>query len=379
MPSKRVVVLHYEMKEGGKFLHDEVVDSVTAALGSLGHEPILLGAHKDVREVIDALSTRRPDLVFNLCEAFADDDGFEVQVASLLELCRVRFTGSGSQGLFLAGDKGIAKRLFSTYGVRSPDFVVFDDDHTDPDFSSLRFPLIVKPAASDASIGIDFRSVVDDAASMRKRVEKIRTEMKQDALAEEFLDGREFYVGALGFRDPVALPPVECDFSRLPPDRPPILDRRAKWVPGSREYAGTSTRVAEGLDPALDASLRATALDAVRALRVQDYARVDLRLGRDGVPNVLEVNPNPYLAPDSEYAMAARAAGLSYEDLVGKIVTAALQREPRRRRMLVSPPAPSAASAAAAAAGGPAAAPTGAEPPCPQAEPSSSEPAERPA
>jgi D-alanine-D-alanine ligase len=335
---KRVAILHYEMREGGRFVHDPVVDAVAEALKACGHEPLLLPARNDVREVIDALSTLQADLVFNVCETFAAVDGFEIHVASLLELCRVRFTGSGSQGLFLAFDKGIAKRIFVAEGIPCPRYALFEEGNPEPDLAKLRFPLIVKPAASDASLGITKESLVKDEKALRRRIDWLRAEMKQDALVEEFLDGREFYVAVMGWPEPTALPPVELHFQDLPPDVPRIVSRRAKWVSNSVEHNTMYSEAAAGLPPELDAALRRAALDAVRVLRVQDYARVDLRLDADGRPNVLEVNPNPYLHPDSEFAIAAEAAGFPYPKLIGRIVETALQREPRRRRMLVSPP-----------------------------------------
>jgi D-alanine-D-alanine ligase len=335
---KRVAVLHYEMRESGRFVHDPVVDRVAEALREGGHEPVLLPARNDVREVVDALSTLKADLVFNLCETFAAVDGFEIQVASLLELCRVRFTGSGSQGLFLAFDKGIAKRIFVAEGVPCPRYALFEAGRAEPELAHLAYPLIVKPAASDASLGIARESLVHDEKALRKRVEWLRAEMKQDALVEEFLDGREFYVAVLGWPEPEALPPVELHFQDLPAGVPRLVSRRAKWVSNSVEHNTMYSETAAGLPPDLDAALRRTALDAVRAVRVQDYARVDLRLDATGKPNVLEVNPNPYLHPDSEFAIAAEAGGLPYARLVARIVETALQREPRRRRMLLSPP-----------------------------------------
>jgi D-alanine-D-alanine ligase len=191
-------------------------------------------------------------------------------------------------------------------------------------------PLFVKPLRSDSSIGIGRKSIVHDALQLMRRVSAIREDHSDSAIAEEFIDGREFLVGVLGNSPPKALPPVEVDFSGLPDGAPKVLDSNAKWEEGSVEYKGTKTVVAN-LPDELRARLQKVAVDAYRAVRVRDYGRVDLRLADTGEIYVLEVNASCYLERSSEFAMAAAAAGLDYAKLIERIVSLAVERYDGRR------------------------------------------------
>jgi D-alanine-D-alanine ligase len=189
-------------------------------------------------------------------------------------------------------------------------------------------PLFVKPVAMDASIGVGRRSLVRDAGELMKQVVAIHQEFGDDALVEEYIEGREFYVGVLGNHDAQALPPIEADFSGLPDGAPRIYDQNAKWEPDSKEYRGTTTAIAEIPDE-LRARLHKVSLDAYRALRVKDYGRVDLRVTDAGEIYVLEVNASCYLEARDEFARAAAAAGIDHDALIARIVALALAR--RRR------------------------------------------------
>jgi D-alanine-D-alanine ligase len=190
-------------------------------------------------------------------------------------------------------------------------------------------PLFVKPLRADASIGIDGGSLVRTATDLMKRVVQIHEELHDAALAEEYIEGREFYVGVLGNQDPVAFPPIELDFSGLDPDKPRIADSKAKWEKGSPEYQGTRSVLAD-VAPELLARLQKAALAAYRALRVRDYGRVDFRVTDTGEIYVIEVNASCYLERASEFATAARAAGIEYDELIGRIVQLALERHDKQ-------------------------------------------------
>ena len=187
-------------------------------------------------------------------------------------------------------------------------------------------PLFVKPLRSDASLGIAGKSLVHDTVALMERVAHIRKELNDSALAEEFIDGREFYVGVLGNRQAKALPPIEIDFTGFPEGVPKVMDSKAKWDERSKEYKGTKSVLAN-LPDELRARLQKVAVDAYRALRVRDYGRVDLRLTDTGDIYVLEVNASCYLERHGEFAMAARAMGLDYPRLIERIV------EPRPRAL----------------------------------------------
>lgn len=306
--------------------YEAVVPQVARTLRSLGHRVSILGAHGDVKRLIAGLSRRRPELVFNLMEMFADNVFGDIPVTGLLDLLGLRYTGSGPGELYLSQDKGLTKKLLAFDGILYPRFAVFSKQQGSFETGgNLRMPLFVKPLRSDSSLGIGGKSLVHDAVALMERVSAIRKELNDSALAEEYIEGREFYVGVLGNGQPKALPPIEVDFTGFPEGVPKVLDSKAKWDEGSKEYKGTKSVLAN-LPDELRARLQKVAVDAFRALRVRDYGRVDLRLTDTGDIYVLEVNASCYLEKSSEFAMAAAAAGLDYPRLIERIVNLTLER-----------------------------------------------------
>ena len=305
--------------------YDAVVDQVAAALRKQKHRVSIFGVHDDVRKLVSGFSRRKPDLVFNLLESFGDNIGGDVAVAGLLDLLGLRYTGGGPGELYLRQDKGLAKKVFAFEGVSYPHYAVFGKDADLEAAGKLRMPLFVKPLSADASIGIDGDSLVRDAISLMKRVVAIHDKVKDSALVEEYIEGREFYVGVLGNREPLAFPPIEMDFSGLPEGYPHVAGTKAKWKKNSVEYKGTQSILADIPDE-LRAKLQKAALDAYRALRVRDYGRVDLRLTETGDIYVIEVNASCYLEEESEFATAAKAAGIEFPELVQRIVELAKER-----------------------------------------------------
>jgi D-alanine-D-alanine ligase len=319
----KITILTYLEAEGSRD-HDIVVDQVAAALRELGHTPSILGVHGDVRKLVNGLSRRKPDLVFNLLEMFGKNLRADVAVTGLLDLLGLPYTGGGPGELSLRQDKGLAKRALAFEKILYPDFAVISKDDMETG-GNLHMPLFVKPLRADASIGIGTNSLVRDAATLMKRVGAIHKKFNDTAIAEEYIEGREFYVGVLGNREPVAFPAMEMDFSGLPKDAPHVLDSKAKWKKDSVEFKGTKTIVAEVPDE-LRAKLQKVSLDAYRALRVRDYGRVDLRVADTGEIYVIEVNANCYLERSGEFAVAAERFGLGYVELIGRIVAHALER-----------------------------------------------------
>jgi D-alanine-D-alanine ligase len=305
---------------------DEVVPQVARALRRLGHSVSILPIYRDVKRLIASLSRRRPELVFNMAEMFGDSVIGDMLIAALLDTQGLKYTGSGPGELYLSQDKGLSKKLLDYEGILYPRYAVFS--RTSDEFETggnLRMPLFVKPLRADSSIGIGANSLVYDTGALMKRVSAIHREVEDSALAEEYIEGREFYVGVLGNIQPLALPPVEVDFTGFPEGQPKVLDSKAKWSEGSKEYKGTRSVVAD-IPGELRARLQKVSVDAYRALRVRDYGRVDLRLTGTGEIYVLEVNASCYLEKTAEFAMAAHAAGIEYDDLIGRIVEAALER-----------------------------------------------------
>jgi D-alanine-D-alanine ligase len=327
---KITVLTYLDSEDESSREFDPVVPQVARTLRRLGHRVSILGVHGDVKRLIAGLARRKPELVFNLMEMFGDNVFGDIPVAGLLDLIGVRYTGSGPGELYLSQDKGLTKKLLAFEDILYPRFAVFSREAAFETGGNLRMPLFVKPLRSDASLGIGGKSLVHDAVALMERVTAIRKELDDSALAEEYIEGREFYVGVLGNAQAKALPPVEVDFTGFPEGVPKVMDSKAKWDERSKEYKGTKSVIAN-LPDELRARLQKVAVDAYRALRVRDYGRVDLRLTDTGDIYVLEVNASCYLERTSEFAMAAAAMGLDYPRLVERIVNLASERYERKR------------------------------------------------
>jgi D-alanine-D-alanine ligase len=325
---KITVLTYLDSEDENSKEYDAVVPQVARALRSLGHRVSMLGVYGDVKRLITGLWRRKPDLVFNLMEMFGENVFGDIPVAGLLDLLGLKYTGSGPGELYLSQDKGLTKKLLAFEDILYPRFLIFSQQQAFETGGNLRMPLFVKPLRSDASLGIGGKSLVHDAVQLMERVAFIRKELNDSALAEEYIEGREFFVGVLGNAQPKPLPPVEVDFTGFPEGVPKVLDSKAKWDERSKEYKGTKSVLAN-LPDELRARLQKVAVDAYRALRVRDYGRVDLRLTDTGEIYVLEVNASCYLEKSSEFAMAAGAAGMKYPELIQRIVELALDRYKR--------------------------------------------------
>jgi D-alanine-D-alanine ligase len=316
----KVVVLHDAER-------DAVVDEVAEAVRAMGHEALTLAFDDDVIRVATRLRDEAPDLVFNLTESFAGASALDSSMASLLNLLHLRYTGSSHSGLMLAGDKVLTKRILSFHGIRTPEFAVLHRGALE-NAEALQFPVIVKPPQEDASIGITAASVARDLNELLTGMDQIQRQHRGPILVERFIEGREFYVGVLGNDEAEALPPAELDMSGFPDGVPRVATWNAKWEAENEEASGRVVFPAD-LDPEVAARMRQAAVEAFRALRLRDYARVDLRLDASGDPFVLEVNPNCYLARGEVFAESAERTGLSYEALIGRIVELAAGRYAR--------------------------------------------------
>jgi D-alanine-D-alanine ligase len=326
----RVAVLAY--LEPDESSPDTVVQQVAQALESVGHEANVMTIRDDVEALVSELKQHRPQLVFNLVESFGDDIlGGTMGVAGLLDLLELPYTGSGPGEIFLQEDKGLAKKLLAFEKIPYPDFATFAPASEFETGGNLRMPLFVKPLRMEASIGIDEKSLVRNTRELMERVLYIQKTFGDAALAEEYIEGREFYVGVLGNDQPKAFPPLEMDFSGMRDGSLHVMDSEAKFNESSERFRGTRPIVPD-IEPELRARLQKISLEAYRALRVRDYGRVDLRLAETGEIFVIEVNANCYLEKESEFAMAAEAEGLSYPQLVSRIVDLALERSKQRGR-----------------------------------------------
>jgi D-alanine-D-alanine ligase len=317
----KIAVLHTADAAGPP--EDPVIAQIAAALERAGHEPRRVVVKDEVQPVVDALTGDRPDLVFNLCESFAGKSALESNVAALLNLLGLRYTGSSPSGLIQAGDKTLTKKVLTFHGIQTAKFASVYRGSLDW-ASDLQFPVIIKPPQEDASLGITRKSIVRDVRGLLEAIDGLQTEFQSAALVEQFIEGREFYVGVLGNVNARALPVIELDFSKLPADMPRIASYEAKWGDGGSgtgvEFAGSESVFPTDVPAELLAAMQKAAVDAFQALKLRDYARIDLRVTEAGEVYVIEVNPNCYLEQGGEFARAARADGLDFDQLVVQLV-----------------------------------------------------------
>jgi len=300
-------------------------EEIFEALQKLGHEPSFF--ELDGRpQSLHSLAKCDADLIFNLTESFDGDDTKEMNVVAYIDLLGLRFTGAGPHSIFMSQDKAIAKKIFAFHGIKTPFFATSYRGRIEH-AHDISFPLIIKPALEDGSIGIDENSVVKNVKEMMERVQYIQDEFDSPALIEEYIEGREIYAGILGsYERAQVLPLVELDLSKLPEGTPKIATYDVKFEKNTEAYKLTKSHIAEDLDEETTQRLSDTALAAYRALKLRDYGRIDMRLAPNGDVYVIEANPNPWLASRQEFAMAAKASGLTYTELIGSIVDLAMSR-----------------------------------------------------
>jgi D-alanine-D-alanine ligase len=321
-------------KKAAKKVRKEKEDreEIFESLQKLGHEPfyyVLDGRTPSLQ----GLAKCGADLVFNLTESYAGDDTKEMHVAAYMDLVGLRYTGAGPHANFLAQDKAIAKKMFAFHGIRTPYFATAyrgQIDHA----HDISFPLIVKPMSEDGSIGIDAGAVVTSIKELMERVQYIQDDFDSPALIEEYIEGREIYAAILGsYESARALPLVELDLSKLPDGLPKIASYDVKFEKHTEAHRLTKSAIATDLDEDTTTRLSKTALAAYSAVKLRDYGRIDMRLTEKGEVYVIEANPNPWLSSKQEFAMAAKASGISYTQLVGEIVELAMARYNRQVRV----------------------------------------------
>lgn len=300
----------------------EEVRPVSRALSELGYSVTKVPLRPPLEKVREKIKTISAELVFNLFEGFEGHPKTEAMVASMLSELGIPFTGNPPSTLALALDKAKAKAILESDGIRTPKYQCLRPENLY--LFHLNFPCIVKPLGEDASHGVSEESVVHNLEQLERQVTKISQLFGGNTLVEEFLEGREFNVTVLGNEEPLILPVAEMVYY-LPPELPKLLTFSAKWHEESIYYKGTrATCPAEIGEEERDAISR-TALSAFKLLHCRGYARVDMRMDVEGVPNVLEVNPNPDISPGYGAARQAKAAGLTYNQFIEKIVLYAIE------------------------------------------------------
>ncbi|MBI4265095.1 MAG: ATP-grasp domain-containing protein [Acidobacteria bacterium] len=301
---------------------------VIETLKEIGHQVRVLGVHDDLMPIRRAAGLFEPHIVFNLMEAFAGVTTFDQNVVSYLELLRLPYTGCNPRGLILARDKALSKKLLAYHRIPVPEFTVVRRGRKPQLSKRLHFPLIVKSLFFEASTGISQASVVENAEQLARRVQFIH-ESLGTAIVEQFVDGRELYVGVLGNERLDVFPVWEMSFAQMPDNRWRIATERVKWSTQYQKRHGIMTEAAQ-LDAPLAERIQRIAKRTCRALDLNGYARIDVRMDAEGRVSVLEANPNPNLAYGEDFAESAERQGLPYERLLERILALGLRWEPER-------------------------------------------------
>lgn len=294
--------------------------NVTATLRRRGHDVRCLGVLDSLAEMRAAIAEWKPDIVFNLLEEFNGIVTYDQHVVAYLELLRQPYTGCNPRGLLLSRDKPLSKQLLAYHRIPTPRFAVFRRGTPIRSSRKLAFPLFVKSATEDASLGIAHASVVEDLPRLKERVEFMYEQIGSDALVEEYIPGRELYVGILGNDRLTRLPVWEMIFGSMPESLPMIATRKVKWDHEYRERYGIITNKASDLPDGVEAQLDKLSRRIYRVLGLSGYARMDFRLTDDGRLYALEANANPNLQDGEDFAESALAAGIKYRDLLERIM-----------------------------------------------------------
>jgi len=298
---------------------------VIGALRRLGHNVSILPVEDSIRKIVATLTRKEPDLVFNLTEQFGGDRRFDKNIAALLEILDIPFTGSGIMGLALCRDKRLCKQLLSLHRIRVPGFVSLPLSAPVRVPRTVRYPLVVKPAFEDSSEGISNASLAANEVALAERVRFVHEGWQQAVIAEEYIEGRELYAGVLGNKKLVVLPIRECFFNSEEAGGPQMATYRVKFNEEYREKWNITFGFAE-LDPTIARNVERVCKKVYRVLQIRDYGRIDLRLTPDNRLIVLEANPNPDVAYGEELAEAAEKSGMLYDQLIARILHLALHR-----------------------------------------------------
>ncbi|UCG34767.1 MAG: ATP-grasp domain-containing protein [Candidatus Omnitrophota bacterium] len=316
----------YEFKEEFKDFNWDAERYTRNALKELGHEVTMLGIHDDINILLEEIKENRPDLIFNLIEVFNNQSRLEKNMAALIEMLDIPYTGALPATLFICNNKALSKERLTFHKIKVPHFYTYYKGHKVWLPKKLNLPLIVKPLTEEASRGISQASIVDSEEALIERVRFIHENMNMDAIAEEYIDGREFYVSVIGSKRIQVLPVREVKFGQLPEDEPRIATYKAKWDYDYRERWGIKYVFVGRLPEGWEKKIVETCKRAYRALNMRSYARFDIRVTPQAQVYIIEANANPNLDKDDEVGQSAEKAGISYTELIKKIVSLAFQR-----------------------------------------------------
>ncbi len=299
-------------------------NDVLKTLGKLGHEPRLFGLAGDIRPLFEDIANDRPDMVFNLCEAFGNDRDFEPHIASFLELMRVRYTGAGVTSLRICKDKGLTKKILAFHKIQVPRFVTARRNKPAPSLKNFKFPAFIKPLMLEGSEGISQVSFAANEKDTLERIKFVHERLGVDAIVEEYIEGRELYVSVLGNGKLTVFPPRELFFKQVPEGEPKFATFRAKWDDAYRKKWGIDTGPAAPISPDVQFRIVDTCKKIYHTLQIRGYGRIDLRLTADNEVYFIEANPNPSIGREDDFALSAEKGGMSYKRLLAKIINLGL-------------------------------------------------------
>ncbi len=301
-------------------------NDVYKALLENGHTVRLLGLYNDINILLEEVKEFPPDVIFNLVEVFNQKAYLDKNIAGLLEMLGFPYTGASAGSLFICNDKALAKKILRFHRVRVPRFHTFYHNHRVWLPRYIKLPAVVKPLSEEASRGISLASVVDSEESFVERIKFIHNSMQIDAIAEEYVDGREMYVSIFGNKRLEVLPLREMKFGKMSEDEPRIATYKAKWDDKYRKKWNIKSVFVGNLANGLEEKIRDICKRSYRSLNIQSYSRFDIRITDSGMVYVIEPNANPCIAQCDEVAQSAEKIGISYNSLIQKIIFLAFQR-----------------------------------------------------
>ena len=296
----------------------------------LKHEVRVLGVADELTPIKQAAEEFKPDIVFNLLEAFHEVGMYDQNVVSYLELLRLSYTGCNPRGMILARDKALSKQLLQYHRIPVPDFAVARRRRKFKLPKRMTYPVIVKSLTQEASIGISQASVVEDERKMLERIQFIHESINTEALVEQYIEGRELYCAIIGNDRLQVFPIWEMFFEKMSDRQHRIATARVKWSRSYQEKAGIDTRGAEALPEGVAERIPAICKRVYQSLQLSGYARIDMRTDSQGRVWVIEANPNPQIAMSEDFAQSAISAGVSYPTLIQRILMAGLRWEPEK-------------------------------------------------
>ncbi len=296
---------------------------VRQALTKLGHEVIPFGIFDDIEPFLKIVREQKPDLVFNMSEAFSGKRDFEPNLTALMQLVGVPFTGAGPMSLQLCKDKGLTKIILGYHQIRTPKFLVAKKSKPIQSLKKFKFPAFIKPLQLESSEGISQVSYAENEKEALARVKFIHERLGADAIIEEYIDGREVYVSILGNDKLSVFPPRELFFKEVPKDEPKFATYKSKWDLEYRKKWGIDSDWIAEMPETTQKKLAEICKKIYRLLHIQGFGRIDLRIKDENI-YFIEANPNPSIAKKEDYALSAGKAGVEYEELIAKIVSLSL-------------------------------------------------------